>query len=313
MDTIVYAARIKNIDDLYKSSSGGLFTAITNLFISNGDYILSSIYNYKTQRLEFKIYNDVSSRDAARGSKYFKSEIGTTFKDAVTLLKNNPQKRLLFVGMGCQADGFENLCELSRIRDRVYIVDIICTGNPSSKVWKSFISRYGDVSYITFKDKRNGWYKPSAIAISNGEEVSIEEWLKIFYKHNADKPACAECPFARTERKVDIAIGDFWNIEHFLPDFFDQNGNAVVLVHTKKGLELFDSIKDELDFCESDLKSCWQNRLYTAPGKPVTRSAFWRDYNKHGIEYVLRKYEKMPLWGKIITRISHVKNKHLRK
>ena len=300
----VYAARIKNIEDLYKSSSGGVFTALADFFLKNGDYILSSIYNYETQKLEFKIYNDSSSRDAARGSKYFKSEIGTTFKDAVTLLKSNPKKKLLFVGMGCQADGFRKLCELSGVRDRTYIVDIICTGNPSPKIWESFISRYSNVSYITFKDKRNGWYKPTAVAVSDGKEVSIEDWLQIFYKHNADKPACSECPFARTDRKVDITIGDFWRIENFLPEFYESNGNATVLVHTEKGQKLFDSIKNELDYCESDLKACWQNRLYTPPEKPVTRSTFWHDYNKHGIEYVLKKYENMPLWGRIATKIK---------
>lgn len=38
---------------------------------------------------------------------------------------DNPKKELLFVGMGCQSDGFRKFSEIKGIRDRVYIVDII--------------------------------------------------------------------------------------------------------------------------------------------------------------------------------------------
>lgn len=303
MQTKVYAARLKNKKELYSSSSGGVFSALTNLFL-NHDYILSSVYNYDTQELEYMIFNDIETRNRARGSKYFQSKIGNSFKEAIKLLKDNPEKKMLFVGMGCQADGFRKLCELSGVRNRVYIVDIICTGNPSAKVWKTYISRFDNVSYISFKDKRNGWYHPTAIAVSNGREVGIESWLKIFYGHNADKPSCCECPFASTDRKADMTIGDFWRIEKNFPDFYDENGNSVILIHTEKGLELFNLIKKELEYQESDLKACWQNRLYSPPERPVTRKAFWRDYQKNGIEYVIKKYSKMPLWGKILTKIK---------
>ena len=41
---------------------------------------------------------------------------------------DNPKKELLFVGMGCQSDGFRKFSEIKGIRDRVHIVDI--PGNP---------------------------------------------------------------------------------------------------------------------------------------------------------------------------------------
>lgn len=301
----VYAARLKNHEELYKSSSGGVFTALTDYFINRGDYILSSIYNYEIQELEFKIFQDIHSRNQARGSKYFQSKIGDSFKDAINLLKNNPDRNLLFVGMGCQAEGFRKLCELSGVREQAYIVDIICTGNPSAKVWKSYISQFENVTYLSFKDKRNGWYHPTSVALSNDREVSIDSWLRIFYGHNADKPACCECPFATTDRKVDMTIGDFWRIENSLPSFYHENGNSVVLIHTQKGSDLFNRIQDKLDYMESDLKACWQNRLYSPPERAVTSKAFWRDYHKRGIGYVVKKYSKMPLWGRILTKIKH--------
>ena len=302
----VYAARVRNDDDLYKSSSGGIFTALTNYFINHDYYILSSIYNYNKHELEFKIYNDIQSRNNARGSKYFQSKIGNTFKEAIYLLKNNPDKKLLFVGMGCQADGFRRLCELSGVRERVFIVDIICTGNPSAKVWKSFISQFKNVTYITFKDKRNGWNNPTAFAISDEKEVSIQDWLSIFYGHNADKPSCSICPFASTTREVDMTIGDFWRIEKSLPNFYNENGNSVILIHTEKGMKLFDLIKNDIIFEESDLQACWQGRLYSPPTRAMTYKLFWKDYHKHGIGYALKKYRKNPLWVRALKKLKKI-------
>jgi len=305
MSTKVYGARLKNCEELLKSSSGGIFTALSDVFLNNGDYVLCSVYNYETQILHYEIINSIEERDRARGSKYFASKVGVAFKEAIELLRDNPSRRLLFVGMGCQAEGFRKLSESSRVSERVYIVDIICTGNPSPKVWESYISRINNVSYLTFKDKRNGWYNPTSVALSNGTEVDIQSWLNIFYGHNADKPACAKCPFARTERNVDLTIGDFWRIEKKHPDFYDPNGNSVILIHTDKGQDLFDMIKQNIVIQESNLEACWQSRLYFPPGEPVTRKAFWRAYNKKGIEYALEKFSKMPLWGKILIKIKN--------
>lgn len=305
----VYCARLKDNNELMQSSSGGVFTALSNSFIDNGDFVLCSIYDYKDQELRFEIFNSRDVRDKARGSKYFASHIGTAFRDAIDLLKKHPDKKLLFVGLGCQAEGFRKLAETAKVREQVYVIDIICTGNPSQKVWKSYISNFQDISLITFKDKRNGWYNPTSLVVSNDREVDIQSWLKIFYGHNADKPSCAVCPFARVERNVDITIGDFWRIEKSDPDFFDPNGNSVILIHSQKGRELFESAKEDLLFHKSDLAACWQSRLYSAPGKPVTRRAFWHGYNNYGIDYVIKKYSEMPMWGKFLIKMRNGVNK----
>ena len=46
----VYALRLKDKKELDKSSSGGAFTAISDVFLSLGDAVVSAIYNYETNR-----------------------------------------------------------------------------------------------------------------------------------------------------------------------------------------------------------------------------------------------------------------------
>ena len=119
LPTKVYAGRIKDTTTLMQSSSGGAFTVISDIFLENGDAIVCALYNYKTHAMEFKLITDKNDRDAARGSKYVQSKPGTVFRQANHWLKEHPEKNLLFVGMGCQADGFRKYTETVGIRDRV--------------------------------------------------------------------------------------------------------------------------------------------------------------------------------------------------
>ena len=171
IQTQVYAGRVRNKETLMLSSSGGAFTVLSDVFLEKGDAVAANVYNYQTNTSEFYLIQNKSERDAARGSKYVQSKPGEIFCEAYQWLISNPDRQLLFVGMGCQADGFRKYVEMKNIRDRVYIVDIICHGSPSPKLWKEYAesleNRKGKITYLTFKDKRNGWKSPTAFVKSN--------------------------------------------------------------------------------------------------------------------------------------------------
>lgn len=310
IDTIVYAGRLKNKASLLHSSSGGAFVAISDVFLNNGDAVVCALYNYWTHTSEFKLIQNFEERDAAIGSKYMQSKLSQIYKVAEEWLKEHPEKRLLFVGMGCQADGFRKFAEMKGIRERVWIVDIICHGSPSPKLWKEYAesleSRKGKITYLTFKDKRNGWKSPTAFVKINGKEVSISDYVKVFYNRCALRPSCHECPYATTERKTDLTIGDFWHIEETIPDFYDPNGNSLFLIHTDRGEQLFNSIKDDLDYCQSDTKQCWQKNLEAPTPVSEHRQEFWKDYQREGIEFIMRKYGNVSLKTKVKNKIIKI-------
>lgn len=302
MQTKVYALQLKDRNELYNSSSGGAFTAISDVFLQNGDAILCSSYNYTSRQMEFNLFFDKASRDMARGSKYFQSKPGDSFREAISWLKNNKNKKLLFVGMGCQAEGFRLLSELSGVRDRVLIVDIICTGVPSPKLWKEYSDIKGKVDYLTFKDKRNGWNYPTPYVVSKGKEKSITEFVSIFYSHNALRFSCYECPFAKVVRNTDITIGDYWHIEKTMPDFYDAQGNSLLLVHTDTGKEYVERLK-EVNIQESTVENCMQNMLRRPTPRPETREEFWKEYRNGDIKKVVRIY------GGQVSMIRRLKRK----
>ena len=124
IDTIVYAGRLKDKSALLSSSSGGAFTALSDFFLENGNAVVAAIYNYENHTAEFQLILNKNQREKAKGSKYMQSKPGDIYREAYHWLMENPKKELLFVGMGCQSDGFRKFSEIKGVRDRVYIVDM---------------------------------------------------------------------------------------------------------------------------------------------------------------------------------------------
>lgn len=309
MNTIVYAGRVKNQSTLMQCSSGGAFVAISNIFLEKGDIVAAAIYNYQTHTTEFKMLRDTEERDLACGSKYMQSKPGNIFQESYQWLNNHPEKKLLFVGMGCQADGFRRFAELKGIREHVFIIDIICHGSPSPKLWREYADsverhNYGKITYLTFKDKRNGWNRPTALVKINNKEISIGDYIKIFYSQCALRPSCHECPYATTERLTDMTIGDYWHIEDKMPEFYDPNGNSVFLIHTNKGMEVFEEIKKAIDCRLSNTRDCWQENLESPTPVSAQRSVFWQDYQKQGVQYVMKKYGTISFAERVKNKIK---------
>lgn len=307
IDTIVYAGRLKDRSALMSSSSGGAFTAVSDYFLENGNAVVAAVYNYENHTEEFKLIQDKEQREKAKGSKYMQSKPGSIYRKAYRWLMENPDRELLFVGMGCQSDGFRKFSELKGIRDRVYVVDIICHGSPSPKLWREYArsleDKNGKITYLTFKDKRNGWKAPTAYVQVNGKEELIKDYVNVFYNRCALRPSCYECSYTTTERKTDLTVGDFWHIEETIPDFYDPNGNSLFLVHTNRGQELFEKIEDTLDYRLSNTTQCWQANLEAPTKKSEQRETFWNDYQEKGIDFVMKKYGTVPMKTKIKNKL----------
>ena len=305
--TKVYAGRLKDKDSLLRSSSGGGFVAVSDYFLDNGDAVVCAVYNYESHATEFRLIESLEGRNKAIGSKYMQSKPGQIYKAAEAWLNEHPEKDLLFVGMGCQADGFREFAEMKGFRERVCVVDIICHGSPSPRLWKEYAEsiekKYGKITYLTFKNKRNGWKSPTAYVTVDGQEHLIKDYVKVFYNRCALRPSCYECPYATTERKTDITIGDFWHIEETIPDFYDRNGNSLFLIHTDRGEQLFEVVKEKLDYRLSDTKRCWQANLEAPTKRSELRDKFWSDYQKKGVDFIMKKYGTTPLKTKIRNKL----------
>jgi coenzyme F420-reducing hydrogenase beta subunit len=101
--TLVYACRTKDREVLAHSSSGGAFTAISDCFLERGDAVLCSSYDYDGHRARFGMVFTKQERNSARGSMYMQSYALDSWKESLEWLRENPDRKLLFTGTGCQA------------------------------------------------------------------------------------------------------------------------------------------------------------------------------------------------------------------
>lgn len=309
--TEAYAVSLKNKDELIKSSSGGAFTALSDEFLKNGDAVVCTVYNYEKKTAEFQFVMNTAERDSARGSKYMQSAPGNIYRESVDWLRKNPQKRIFFIGTGCQAAGFRKFIKLHKLDDRVVIADIICHGVPSPLIWKEYASHLertnnGKISHLQFKDKRNGWLHPTAFVKINGKEIPIKPYVRVFYNKCALRPSCHKCPYATTERETDITIGDYWGIENVMPDFYNEKGISLVLIHTEKGAEIFDLIKKDLDCKKSNVTECLQPNLKSPTEKSTKREEFWKDFQEKGISFIMKKYGEVSFASKVRSKIKRL-------
>ena len=307
-DTLVFAGRLSNQKELEQSSSGGAFTALSNWALTKEYPVVCSSYNYAQHSQTFSFVTNIKQRNAARGSKYVQAAPDIPYKEIEEWIKNNKEKKLLFVGLGCQAAAVAKYTEIKGIRDHIYIVDIICHGVASPLIWKEYIQtiedKNGKVGFVNFKDKRNGWEHPTAIARIDSCEIDITKYINMFYSGDILRPSCGKCPYATIKRKSDLTIGDFWGIKEQHPEFYDRMGTSVYLIHTQEGMCIFENIRDQMEWIKSDIQKCQQSNLQHPTKLNPDRKSYWDDYFKYGIKYVVEKYGDPNILQKIIRKIK---------
>lgn len=310
-ETLVYAGRLKDNEKLMKSSSGGAFTAISDVFLKSGNAVVCGIYDFEVNEVLFQLIESEKQRDSARESKYIWSTLGDIFEQSEKWLSEHSDKAIMFIGMRCQTEAFRKYMEIKNLQNRVFLIDIICHGMPSKRIWKDYVNylenKAGIITEIHFRDKRNGWNMPTAVAIADKKEYSIQDYLNIYYSGCVYRPSCHKCLFAQIKSFSDITVGDFWHIEETMPEFYDSRGCSVILIHTERGEELFEQIKSALDYRKSNTTLCWQQNLERPTRASKLRRKFWRDYNNHEIDYIINKYGS-ERWGIVKKAIHKFRN-----
>lgn len=292
-----YAVRAKDVTVVTNSSSGGAFTAISDWVLQQQGAIASAVYDYASHTLRYRLYTDEATRNEARGSKYIHPVLDDIYNVCLQWMRENPEKPLLFVGTGCHVAGFHQVLESAHMRQQAILVDLICHGTPSPKLWTDYVryleqTHQGKVEYVSFKDKRNGWENPFAFVRIAGQEIPLDSYSYWFYESFSQRETCFRCPYTKLHRTADLTIGDYWGINVALPDFYTSAGNSLVFVQTKKGDAVFAAIQNAVDFAEVAFSACMQPRLET-PGKPNPRQKqFWRHYQGNGIAYLVKHYRE---------------------
>lgn len=273
-----------NMDNIVRkdSSSGGVFTLLSEKIIDDGGVVLGATWNEKWQVVH--TYTETKEGIVQfRGSKYVQSIIGETYKQAEAFLKSG--RKVLFSGTPCQIAGLRLF--LRKEYENLLTVDFICHGVPSSGVFRWYLQeeinnyaarkgRKNSVSFlpihsipkgdvlmpeglsingIRFRDKCSGWKKFSFVlllaeASADGKQNSVSlsytleqnSFLKGFLNDLYLRPSCHKCPAKSLKSGSDITIADYWGYKDTTNIIDTDEGISAVLINTVKGQTEFDML-----------------------------------------------------------------------
>ena len=293
------------------STSGGIFGVVANDIIKEKGIVYGARFSN-----DFMVVHDRATQyetySRFHGSKYLQSVKGNVFRQVKEDLKN--KKKVLFTGTPCEVAGLHaSLCDVDT--SNLFCIDFICRGIPSPKLWKQYLTEQAnieDISNIQFKSKRTGWKNFSfMIQFKDGTE-RIEDGRKNIYFQSLFnglvlRPSCYSCPFRNTSHASDFTIGDAWGVDSYFPDMIDDKGTSSLLVHSEKGVNMLDKIKNQLILIETtkDLLVQGNQSLIKQPSRPNCRNSVFRRSGRVAFEQNIHQCMR---WCNIHNKLkSHLK------
>lgn len=312
-----YAVKHKDSLVMEKSRSGGIFVAISDYILNDlSGVVYGSILdeNLKAKHVRTE---DIVTRNRMCGSKYVQSEIGDTFVQVKKDLQNG--RAVLFTGTSCQIMGLKKLLGNSIDCSQLYLMDIVCHGVPSPKVYMDYIAYQEEQQKakcvsVDFRNKvKYGWRDHvETLTFADGKQLDSREYTKLFYSHKIIRPSCFSCPFKSVYHPSDITIADCWGVEKAVPEFDDDKGCSLVLINSEKGASIFKCVTQMIKYSEVDLEKCMQPPLRETFPIPYEYNSFWKDYQHKGIAFVISKYINNTRRQAIVDLIYRIKNKLLK-
>lgn len=295
----VFAAYTKDEAVRLDSTSGGIHSTLALKMYEKNAYVGGAVYN--ADHTVSQIVDDNPDRlSEIRSSKYLQSNAEGVYKEIRSLLKEG--KNVFFCGCPCQINALYNF--LGKMYDNLVTCDFICRGVNSPKVFLKYMEmlerQHGaKAAEIKFKNKKWGWHNFSMrVNFENGKEYCKDRYHDLFFIGYLQagiftRPSCYECQFKGFPQKADITLADFWGIEKVDPSMDQDKGTSLVMVNSDKGMELFNSIKDKIEWRQFTMADARTGNPAMDGSLSATKprsEEFFNDLDRLPFEKVAAKY-----------------------
>ena len=284
----IFATKHNDKNVLQTSTSGGFFTAISNVILNEGGVVYGAAFDNNMIVRHFRATN-AADRDKMKGSKYVQSDLGNTFLSVKKDLQDG--RKVLFTGTPCQVDGL--IRSLQMKTDNLLCVDLICHGTPSPLVFADHLKLLEQKTNARiigyhFRPKNWTWHVHREIAVLNNGKIYHSNaysdlWRTIYYGRYVTKPSCHNCQYSSLNRPGDITMGDCRGIDRLCDNFGSDEGVSLVLVNSQKGLDYFNKIRNEMRIIEiNNICEVMQPPLKEPSKQSSRRDKFWKTYHDKG-------------------------------
>lgn len=295
-----YIAVHQREEERWKSSSGGIYAALTDAILRENGVVYGAVMDEHLQTHHERAETP-EQRDRQRKSKYVQSDAAVVFCQVKEDLRAG--RKVLFSGTSCQVAGLYRY--LGKEYDNLLTIDLLCFGASSPGLFDSFVEqieqRHGKVESYDFGFKsKNTVFNTNrtdfcAITQKSGKIVGSPEVSSFFKMQNqclTIRPSCFRCEYASPIRPGDITIGDSQAF-HMLDNPEDSRlGLSTVLIQTEKGAGLFKMLCEEniVKAKEVDLGELICTGMDAARYLKKDYDQFWSDYHDNGYAFLAEKY-----------------------
>lgn len=297
--SICYAAEHKNIEIIFDSTSGGIFSALADIMYRDKGYVGGAVFNEDFSVSQY-ISADKKDLSRLRSSKYLQSNLDGFYCRVRELLCMG--EKVLVCGSPCQMAALRRF--LQKKYDNLIIVDYICRGINSPKVWHKYLNsyeeRYGSkVVYCKAKSKEYGWRNlTQKVILANGKHCYETKEQSNFTKGYLQtgvycRPSCYDCQFKGYPRISDITLADFWGIENIDRSMEKDLGTSLVMVNSQKGEAFFERAKIRINYVPVSFNSIEAgNRSLNLSIDPpkINRKEFFEDLDRMTFLQIAEKY-----------------------
>jgi len=297
-----YGMYIKDEDTLNKSSSGGVFSAIANYILENDGVVFGAAYNKDLSVNHTKVEKK-EDLYKLRTSKYVQSNINGVYKEIEELLKRDI--KVFFVGTPCQVAGLKAF--LGKEYNNLLTSDLVCHGVPSQKLFLTYIDYLSNkykskITEFNFRSKKTkGWGITGEVSTKSGKkkfiDTSFDPYYTSFFEAATYRESCYICHYSNINRVSDITLADYWGIEKIHPDFYNQNGNSLILVNTVKGDNIIHEINKKVNYVETDIDFAIENNynLHHQSNRPNKRNYIYNGITELSSKDYIKKNLKVKI------------------
>lgn len=322
-DTVqrIFAAWNKDKKIRKKSTSGGIFTLLALKILHAGGAVAGVKWNHEFKAMHC-IIDTPNELYLLNGSKYVQSDTNTIYHDIKCKLEKGIS--ILFSGTPCQNHALQ--LYLGKDYTNLFQVDLVCHGVPPQDMLDKYLKelkriiKYDAVSDIRLRYKDPYWdYCKVRIDFSDKPyyaKFTVDDpYFTLFNIGYSLRERCHTCKYTSMHRYGDITLADFWGYTPHNFKMRDYNkGISLVMLNSKKGIDLFDSVKHNLNLEESTYKKALTSNksLYEPFSLPNDRLIdFWNDYeNGWGFEDLRKKYVPKPFCIPNLLYLRRLKKKY---
>ena len=248
-----HAYIVQHKDELVRkeSTSGGAFTAIAEYVLNLDGVVYGAAYVDDDFNIEHIKVESATELWRFRNSKYVQSVTWKVFPEVEKDLMGG--RYVCFSGTPCQIEGLLQYLQIDY--DNLITIDVVCHAVGSPLIFHKYLEMQkekfqNDIGYIYFRGKHYGYQhgtmnffnKDGKVIYARG--VESDPYLRAFFTNMIFRPSCYGCKFKGRYRKSDFTIWDCFKTRYIDKSFDDEKGTTNILVHTSKGMKLFEKLQN---------------------------------------------------------------------